>query len=170
MKHKIIKKPGEQPEVYLIITYTLKTQRKSHIETGKKGRDTMQVGLASHEAIEHWEGECGCRGTSEGTRGPSPMQGPPSSGFQSWEKESPQNLTIKFSGDSNCEGESEGIWQPRQPLKGPEHRLTHLQVIKQAFTGRTAAAQELPEPYKESKNELFSFRVRNRGTAAINPV
>lgn len=57
----------------------------------------MQVGLASHEAIEHWEGECGCRGTSEGTRGPSPMQGPPSSGFQSWEKESPQNLTIKTS-------------------------------------------------------------------------
>lgn len=81
MKHKIIKKPGEQPEVYLIITYTLKTQRKSHIETGKKGRDTMQVGLTSHKAIEHWEGECGLRGPTKGIKCLSPTQGSLAQGF-----------------------------------------------------------------------------------------
>lgn len=52
---------------------------------------------------------CGCRDPPEGTRGRSPTQGFPSPGFQSWaEKEFPQNLTVKFSGDSSRLGEKEG--------------------------------------------------------------
>lgn len=92
----------------------------------------MQVGLTSHEANEHWEGVCGCRGTSEGTRSPKPTQGPPSSEFQSWEKESPQNLTIKTSGTL-------AVWVR---WKEPENQDVPLKgLCKDSLTGTLSGCQ-----------------------------
>lgn len=69
----------------------------------------MQNRLPAHPCmvVEHREGEHGYRVSPEGMRGSNPTQGLPRPGFQSWEKEFPQNWMVKVSGNSGHLGEME---------------------------------------------------------------
>lgn len=126
----------------------------------------MQVGLTSHEANEHWEGVCGCRGTSEGTRSPNPHTGPPQLRVPVLGKGVSTKSDYKNQWHSGRLGEMEGTRKPRCSLKEPVQRLTHRNSLW------------VPERVRSSvgmrdiwgKTELRGARARAGRTAAIAPL
>lgn len=90
-------------------------------------------------------------------RGHSPALGLPSPEFQCWEEDSSQNLTVRIKGVSNHPGETEGCYKPRYPIKGPIHRLAHLQAVTMG-SSRGTAAQEVPETHRERLSYMASGR------------
>lgn len=61
---------------------------------------------------------------------------------------SPQNLTLKITGDSDHPGETEDCWKPSCPLIGPARRLICSQALTLCSGGGTAV-WEVPETYGE---------------------
>ena len=85
-------------------------------------------------------------------RGLNPTQALPRLEFKSQEKEFPQNMTVRTSGDSGSLNEKEGI-KNSNVLKSPTHRFTHLQTLTLGSGGGSAGERDI-----QKKTDLCGSR------------
>lgn len=133
------------------------------METNRRGRDTNRAGPIP--APGGWApGEISQLSPWRRERSWPQTPGFPSPWFQCWEEESTQNLTMKTSGDSDCQSETECRWKPGPPLKKHTHwlALRHLWAPTGGGSEDWGHARDI-----RGKTELRGFGVRAEETVAI---
>lgn len=80
---------------------------------------------------------------------------------KSAEKSSFHNIWLKISSDTLHLGKMEGCWKPRDPLKGPKSRLTHLQTLALS----SSKGKQLEKCQEHIERNWIDFRVSAGGAA-----